>query len=100
MSQTTVYGSPVTSAPKGAPSTKNCTPATPTVSDAVATTGTRPKTVDPEAGAVIATDSGELGGTTGGGGGLGDTGGGLTVMKLLLVVLLLPPASLTVRLTV
>jgi len=89
------------------------------LSDTVATTETKSKTVDPEAGAVIATDGGgepggtggggEPGGTggggeepggTGGGGEPGDTGGGLTVTKLILVALLLPPAPLTMRLTV
>src|SRR5262249_9347399 len=126
VSQATVYGPTVTSAPKGAPSTKNCTPATLTLSDTVVTTETRPKTVDPEAGAVIATDGGEPGGTDGGGepggrdgggepggtdgegepggtdgeGEPGGTDGELTVTKLILVMLLLPSAPLTVRLTV
>src|SRR5262249_53422538 len=100
---------------------KNCTPATLTLSDTVATTETKSKTVDREAGAVIATDSDEAGGAGGdeaggaggdeaggaggdeaggaggdeAGGAGGDEAGGLTVTKLILVVLLLPPAPLT-----
>jgi hypothetical protein len=40
-----VYGADVRSAPSGAPSRRNCTPATPTSSDAVATRDTDPDTV-------------------------------------------------------
>ena len=43
------------SAPRGAPSSRNCTPATATLSDAVADTVTVPETVLPVAGAVTAT---------------------------------------------
>src|SRR5438034_7876440 len=51
----TLYGLAVSSAPRFAPSTLNCTPATPTLSDAVAETVTAvPDTVAPLAGAVIA----------------------------------------------
>src|SRR5262245_50630572 len=54
VSQTAAYGIDVTSAPRGAPSTKNWTPTTPTLSDAIAQTETRLKTVDPAAGAAMA----------------------------------------------
>src|SRR5207248_2814747 len=53
------YGAVVTSAPTAAPSSRNCTPATPTLSDAVAETVTlAPATVAPLAGAVIDTVGG------------------------------------------
>src|SRR3989442_1912921 len=55
VSQTTEYGADVTSAPTGWPSTKNLTPAMPTLSDAVAATVTRLNTVEPAAGALMAT---------------------------------------------
>jgi hypothetical protein len=48
------YGAVVSSAPRFAPSSLNWTPATPTLSEAVAVTVTAPDTVDPLAGAVIA----------------------------------------------
>jgi hypothetical protein len=74
------YGAVVSSAPYGAPSTRNCTPTTPTLSDAVAVNGTEPPgTVEPFAGAVI------------------DTTGGvkslLTVTVTAVEVVLLPAAS-------
>src|SRR5437867_312477 len=49
--QDTEYGDAVSSAPRLAPSTRNCTPATPTLSEAEALTVTVPDTVAPEAGA-------------------------------------------------
>src|SRR2546422_274190 len=50
----TEYGAAVSSAPSGAPSRRNWTPLTPTLSDAVAETVTEgPDTVEPFAGAVI-----------------------------------------------
>src|SRR5436190_1920837 len=50
------YGLMVSSAPKFAPSTLNCTPATPTLSEALAVTVTAvPATVAPPAGAVTVT---------------------------------------------
>ena len=66
VSHGTEYGADVASAPTGCPSTKKRTPATPTSSDAVAAIVVVPKTVAPDAGAVIAT----LGGALSGGGGL------------------------------
>ena len=52
------YGADVASAPRFAPSTRNCTPTTPTVSDAFAVTATVPETVEPFAGAVTETVGG------------------------------------------
>src|SRR5262245_7404733 len=49
------YGAVVSSAPSAAPSRKNWTPATPTLSDALAVTVTEPLTVAPEVGEVTAT---------------------------------------------
>src|SRR5439155_27238 len=49
----TEYGALVSSAPRAAPSRKNWTPATPTLSEAVAVTATGPETVAPLAGAVM-----------------------------------------------
>ena len=47
------YGADVSSVPRFAPSSLNCTPARPTLSDAVAETVTElPETVDPAAGAL------------------------------------------------
>ena len=65
--QLTVYGEAVSSAPSDAPSTRNCTPVTPTLSDAEACTVTEPDTVDPLEGEVIAA----LGAVVSGGGGGG-----------------------------
>src|SRR2546422_5984429 len=53
-----LYGATVTSAPRSAPSSLNCTPATPTLSEALAVAVTVPATADPEAGAVIETIGG------------------------------------------
>jgi hypothetical protein len=67
VSQDVAYGAVVLSAPRFAPSSWNCTLATPTLSDAFAVTLTVPETVAPVAGAVIDT----VGvGAGGGGGGL------------------------------
>ena len=56
------YGAVVSSAPRGAPSSRNCTPATPTLSVALADTVTFPETTDPAAGAVMDALGGELSG--------------------------------------
>src|SRR5262245_1541062 len=48
----TLYGAAVSSAPSGSPSSRNCTPATPTLSDADALTVTVFDTVAPAAGVV------------------------------------------------
>src|SRR5437867_3342027 len=45
VSQEYEYGEPVSSAPTGAPSSRNCTPTTPTLSEAFAVTVTAPLTV-------------------------------------------------------
>src|SRR5207247_2198184 len=58
VSQLTTYGALVSSAPRAAPSRKNWTPATPTLSEAVAVTDTGPETVAPLAGAVMLTVGG------------------------------------------
>ena len=50
------YGAVVSSAPTLTPSSLNWTPATPTLSEALAATTTVPETVAPGAGPVIATD--------------------------------------------
>src|SRR5439155_6252702 len=60
VSQPIVYGGVVTSAPNATPSTRNCTPATPTLSVALATRLTVPLTVAPLAGEVSATVGGVL----------------------------------------
>ena len=52
------YGEAVSSAPRLFPSNLNCTPATPTLSEALADTVTVPETVDPLAGAVMDTVGG------------------------------------------
>ena len=65
MFHATVYGAVVSSAPRLAPSRRNCTPATPTLSDALAVTFTEPDTVAPAAGAVRATVGGVLSGAGG-----------------------------------
>src|SRR5580700_8117848 len=57
-SHVTAYGAVSTSAPRFAPSSLNCTPATPTLSDAVAETVVRPVRMDPARGAVIDTAGG------------------------------------------
>ena len=61
----TEYGAVVSSAPRLAPSSRNCTPTTATLSDTLAVTFTEPDTVAPAAGAVRAT----VGGTVSGAGG-------------------------------
>jgi hypothetical protein len=53
--QATEYGAVVSSLPIGCPSTRNCTPATESLSLAVASTVTTPDTVAPLAGAVMST---------------------------------------------
>ena len=59
VSQVTAYGAAVSSAPRFAPSSRNCTPATARLSVAVAVTLTAvPSTVAPFAGAVTATVGG------------------------------------------
>src|SRR5882672_3402718 len=60
------YGAVVSSAPRAVPSEKNCTPATPTLSEALADTAIVPETVAPLAGAVRLT----AGGVVSGGGAL------------------------------
>jgi hypothetical protein len=52
--QGTAYGEVVSSAPRAAPSSMNCTPATATLSAAVAVTVIVPATVEPDAGEVRA----------------------------------------------
>src|SRR5712691_1859968 len=65
VSQVRVYGAAVISAPRAAPSRRNCTPVTPTLSAAVAATATAaPATVAPFAGAVIETVGGVVSVTT------------------------------------
>ena len=61
--QATVYGGALTSTPRLVPSSLNCTPATPTLSEALADTVTVPVTVAPAGGAAIET----AGGVTSGG---------------------------------
>src|SRR5439155_14015801 len=56
--QVSAYGALVISVPRLAPSSLNCTPATRTLSDALALTVTAPVSVEPPAGAVIATVGG------------------------------------------
>ena len=58
VSQETEYGDVVSSAPRLFPSSRNCTPATPTLSDAFADTVTEPDTVEPGVGAVSDTVGG------------------------------------------
>src|SRR2546425_607820 len=56
--QETVYGATVTSAPRLAPSSLNCTPPTPTLSEAIAEIVTTLDTVAPLSGDVIETSGG------------------------------------------
>src|SRR5262249_25007083 len=65
--QETEYGALVSSAPSATPSLKNCTPATPTLAEALADTVTVPDTVAPFAGAVTLADGGVVSGGGGGG---------------------------------
>src|SRR5689334_22810841 len=58
LSQATCQGALVTSAPRFVPSSLNCTPATPTLSAALATTVTVPETSAPATGELIETDGG------------------------------------------
>ena len=60
--QETEYGALVSSLPRAAPSRRNWTPTTPTLSLALALTGTVAETVDPPAGAVTDTVGGTLSG--------------------------------------
>src|SRR5262245_24334964 len=60
VSQLTLYGAAVSSSPRGWPSRRNCTPATPMSSDALAVTLMVPLNVEPAAGAVTDTDGGLL----------------------------------------
>src|SRR6266853_1869126 len=69
--QGTEYGALVSSAPTLAPSILNCTPTTPTLSEAPAVTVTVPDTVWPLPGEVMLTLGGVVSG--GGGGGALDT---------------------------
>ena len=81
MFQEIEYGAAVSSTPRLAPSSRNCTPATPMLSAAVAVTVIVPVTV-PAAGAVIDTVGGVVSAT-----------GLLTVTETLVEVVLLPAAS-------
>src|SRR5437879_2641872 len=56
--QDTEYGAAVSSAPRLAPSNRNCTPTTPTLSEALAVTLVVPPTVAPETGEVMLTVGG------------------------------------------
>src|SRR5439155_663855 len=79
----TEYGALVSSAPSGAPSTKNCTPTTPTLSEALAATVSVPCTVAPFTGDVMFTAGGVVSG-----------GGALAIVTVTgAEVLLLPAAS-------
>src|SRR4051812_41128802 len=62
VSQSSVYGAAVTSAPTSTPSTRNRTPATPTSSVAVAATVTRPVRLAAALGVVRETDGGVMSG--------------------------------------
>ena len=53
----------MSSAPSGSPSSKNCTPATPMLSEAVAVTEMDPLTVDPSKGLVTVAVGGVVSGT-------------------------------------
>ena len=55
MSQASEYGAVVSSVPRLVVPSRNCTPATPTLSAAFAVTFTLPTSVEPPAGAVIET---------------------------------------------
>ena len=58
LSQEVEYGAVVSSVPRFAPSRRNCTPATPTLSEALAVTVVVAETVAPAAGAVTDTVGG------------------------------------------
>src|SRR5438445_5372962 len=77
------YGVAVSSAPRLAPSNRNCTPTTPTLSEALAVTLVVPPTVAPETGEVMLTV-----------GGVASGGVKLTLLSVLVeAVLRLPAAS-------
>src|SRR5262249_39379290 len=78
----------VTSGPRWVRSSGNCTPATPTLSAALAETEIVPETVVPVAGAVIETVGGVVSGT------------GLLTVTVTVAVLLLPAASRAMALSV
>src|SRR5437660_11036959 len=59
------YGVAVSSAPRLAPSNRNCTPTTPTLSEALAVTLVVPPTVAPETGEVMLTVGGVVSWSTG-----------------------------------
>ncbi len=61
--QEMLYGAAVSSAPRLTPSSRNCTPATPMLSDALAETTIVPVTVEPLAGAVMAAVGNTVSGT-------------------------------------
>src|SRR5439155_25191815 len=61
--QVASYGAVVTSAPSLAPSSFNCTPATPTLSVALAETEIAPETMEPADGAVMETAGGVVSAT-------------------------------------
>src|SRR6266850_364827 len=61
-SHCTVYGELCTSLPRFTPSNRNCTPATPTLSEAAADTPVIPTTVAPSNGEVIETAGGVVSG--------------------------------------
>jgi len=89
VSQEAAYGEAVSKLPRLAPSTWNCTLATPTLSLAFAVTETVPFTVAPFAGAVIDTAGGVVSGLL-----------LLTVTVTVALVVLLPAASFAIALTV
>src|SRR5439155_5160668 len=62
VSQEIWYGATVSSAPRFDPSSRNCTPITPTLSEASAETGVVPETVAPLTGAVIEIEGGVVSG--------------------------------------
>ena len=62
--QVTEYGKAVRSAPSALPSSSNCTPTTPTSSEAVAVTAIDPDTVAWSGGAVIVTVGGVVSAST------------------------------------
>src|SRR5262249_41324206 len=80
VSQAIDQGAAVSSAPRLLPSSLNCTPTTPTLSDALADTVTVPSTVAPLDGAVIETVGGMMSGL-------------FTVTATAVEVVLLPAAS-------
>src|SRR2546428_132329 len=59
------YGAAVSSTPRLAPSNRNCTPTTPTLSEALAVTLVVLETVEPEAGEVMLTVGGVVSGGAG-----------------------------------